>query len=79
MMIVLALFLVASPIIAMLYFAIYKSYMYFHKKKIPNIPIASTLQNPTIAVSSQIYTDKDDEEMTAVITAAINMYLNNEE
>ncbi|MCL2063146.1 MAG: hypothetical protein FWG98_02075 [Candidatus Cloacimonetes bacterium] len=85
-MIIIAMILVSTPIILMLYFSIKKTLIYMKTQKItPKIPSISSKfllkkdekndSNHLVTQSLQKLSDKEDEEITAVITAAINMYL----
>ena len=64
MMIFLAIAIVAFPIVTMIYFIAYKIWLHYH---VPSIV--------TVQPKQKIIEKKDDDEITLVITKAINMYL----
>ena len=68
MMIFLAITMLLAPIITIFFFIFYKIWQN-HKEKI------EVKDMPSVVIPQKI-AKKDDDEITAVITTAINLYLN---
>ncbi len=82
-MLYLALVMVSSPILIMIFYMFYKSYLYFTQgKKEEQFHLNNTfapankIQSYPVQTHEKISQVRDDEdEITAVITCAVNYYL----
>ena len=70
-MIFIALFLVTFPVLVMIFFAIHKSLLFFTGKSDKDEP-HSNFTTVLEANGVRISIDSDDEEMIAVISAAVS-------
>ena len=78
MMIVIAMMLVSLPIVMILYYSAQKSWLYYKQNEIKRKEAAievSLSVKPILKNDSMQENQVDDKELTAVITAAVNMYI----
>jgi len=85
-MIIFAVSIVLAPIAVTLFFVFYKIWLHFHMKKLKSLNNAGDDVSVNIEAKKPIVNEKDDEydycilddadeEMTAVIAAAVKIYL----
>ena len=85
-MIILSISIVLAPVAVTLFFVFYKIWLHFHRKKLKRLSEMGDEVSVAIEAKKPIVNEKDDEydycilddadeEMTAVITAAVKIYL----
>lgn len=77
-MVFIAMLMVSTPILVMLFFVFYKSWLIIaQKNKKPELPnyTNNTVHQGTSFSQPIKYADDTEDEITAVITAAVNIYL----
>ena len=79
-MVIFALTIVFSPLVFMLFFAFYKTYIYFDKKHKIAHNVVKIIEPLVFPDNNENLSNPDDEtldkdELAAVITAAVNSYI----
>lgn len=81
-MVILAALMVSTPILVMIFFVFYKSFLYFKNKKSDNTELISYNQgvkqsynNLELQNQNSDFEEDNDDELTAVISSAVSYYL----